>query len=104
MNGEGSVRLDISPLLAREATAAFLGVGASEVTSEQTRDCAGELANITAGSIKILVPAPSKVSLPVVADGSQFHFKVKDGHTVIQTVFDYRGESYVVTIIERDKI
>ena len=63
---EGAIRLDLSPALAIKAAAAFAGIQPAEVTPDAIRDAAGELANITAGSIKVLLPGPSHLSLPVV--------------------------------------
>lgn len=99
---EGCVRLDISPSLARQAAAAFLGVVPSQVSSDQVRDCAGELANITAGSVKLLFPTPSKISLPTVTDGGDYFFTVRNGRKLMESAFDREGEKFLVTIIERD--
>lgn len=98
----GCVRLDISPPLARLATAAFLGVEPGEVSPDQMRDCAGELANITAGSVKLLIPAPSKISLPTVVEGDKFSLSVERAHKVGEIAFVCDGERFVLTVIESD--
>ena len=96
----GTVRLDISTELAREAAAAFLGVAAKQVSPDQMGDTAGELANITGGSVKALVPAPSKLSLPVVAVAADYTVDGKGIPRLVQSVFRYGGENLVVTILE----
>lgn len=99
----GCVRLDLPYALAREVAAALLGVATEEVSHEQARDAAGEVANITAGSIKALMPGISTISLPTVAEGADFTFAVKDGHDLIRTVFKRNGDKYVVTVLEGDR-
>ena len=99
----GTVRMDLSAKLARKAAAASLGVSSKEVKREQVRDCAGEIANITAGSLKEMLPVPCSISLPIVADGKDFTFEVQWGRTVLQTVFDHEGEKCIVTIIEAER-
>jgi chemotaxis protein CheX len=96
---DGTVRLDISSILAREAAAALLGVPAEEVSRDQVGDTAGELANITGGSVKALLPAPSKLSLPVVAEAADYTVESGDDRRLLQAVFRYRGENLVVTIL-----
>lgn len=95
---QGSVRLDISPILAHEVAAVFFGIPTAEVSPEQARICAGELANITAGGVQALVPAPSKISLPAVSDRAQCTLEMAEGNIVTQTAFDRHGEKFVVTI------
>jgi CheY-specific phosphatase CheX len=104
INGQwiGSVRLHLSEALARRAAAAFLGVAAEEVSPEQLRDCAGELANITAGGIKRLVPPISKISLPDVGTAADASGAKGGCRRLIQTTFDHRGEKLIVTIVEAE--
>lgn len=98
---EGSVRLDLSPALARKAAAAFTGLEETELVPEQARDAVGELTNITAGSIKALLPAPSHLSLPVTADGTDYTIKITGGRNLLQSAFSHGGERLFVTILER---
>jgi chemotaxis protein CheX len=98
---EGAIRLDLSPALATKAAAAFIGVQPAEVSPDEIKDAAGELANITAGSIKILLPAPSHLSLPVAADGTDYKIRIKGGRRLLQAAFDHLGEGLLVTILER---
>jgi chemotaxis protein CheX len=97
---EGGVHLQLSASLAQQVAAAFLGMEPTETTWAQLRDCAGELANIIAGGIKRLVPAPSRISLPSVAETRVAELDLPDSHTSMHTVFDHCGERFVVTVIE----
>ncbi len=98
---QGAVRLDMSPALAIKAAAALAGIQPAEVTPDAIKDAAGELANITAGSIKILLPGPSHLSLPVSADGTDYRVRIKGGRRLLQAAFDHLGEELLVTILER---
>ncbi len=96
----GTVRMDISFGLARKAAASSLGLDPDQVKREQVRDCAGELANITAGSLKELLPFPCGISLPIVADGKDFTFEVQNVHKVLESAFDHNGEKCLITVLE----
>jgi len=98
---EGAVRVDCSQPLARLATARFLGVEPSEVTMDQVRDAMGELANMSAGSVKPLLPPPCQLSLPAVADGSDYNFTVPQGEVILTSAFNHDGETMQITIVQR---
>lgn len=99
---QGAIRLDLSPALAIKAAAAFTGAHPAEVSPDAIRDAAGELANITAGSLKILLPCPSHLSLPVTANGTDYKVRLKGGRSLLQAAFDHAGERLMVTVIERE--
>jgi chemotaxis protein CheX len=98
---EGAIRLDLSSALATKAAAALTGVQPAEVTPDEVRDAAGELANMTAGSVKVLLPTPSHLSLPVAADGTDHKVRINGGRRLLQVAFDHSGEGLLVTILER---
>jgi hypothetical protein len=99
---EGGVHLELSAALAQRVAAAFLGVEPSDTTWAQLRDCAGELANIIAGGIKRLVPAPSRISLPQVAEKRADDGGPQMNSRSLHTVFDHGGERFVVTVFEAE--
>jgi len=98
---EGAVRVDCSSSLARMATSRFLGVTPDEVHIDQIRDAIGELANMSAGSLKPLVPPPCQLSLPTVADGSDYNFTIPHGIVLLASAFDYHGEPLKITVLQR---
>ncbi len=98
---DGAVRVDCSLPLAELATARFLGVDPSEVTIEQVRDAMGELANMSAGSVKPLLPPPCQLSLPAVADGSDYNFTVPQGEILLTSAFAHAGDTMRITILQR---
>ena len=98
---EGAVRVDCSKTLAQLATSRFLAVSPNEVDIEQIRDAIGELANMSAGSVKPLLPPPCQLSLPTVADGSDYNFTVPHGEVLLTSSFKYQNEPMRITILQR---
>ena len=99
----GAVYLHCSLTLARQAAAVMFGVSSSEITLDQTEDALGELVNMTGGNIKALLPPPCSVSLPTVADGTDYRMKIPGSRLVCQVPFECRGEMLVVRILEQDE-
>jgi chemotaxis protein CheX len=99
---EGAVRIDCTLLLAQQAAKALLGEDA-DVSIDQLRDTVGELANMAAGSLKPLLPQPTHISLPSVADGRDYDLTVRKGRVLLQCSFDSQGERLLVSLIERDR-
>ncbi len=98
---QGAVRLDIDMELARQACANLTGVDAAELSQEDVRDTAGELANMVAGSVKALCAHSARLSLPSVAIGRNFEFAFCQG-TVIQALsFAHPSGALTVSVIER---
>jgi chemotaxis protein CheX len=98
---KGAVRLDMDLSLARTTAANLLAVDVSEVSQDDIRDSAGELANMTGGSVKGLISASCNLSLPSVAIGSNYEFTIKNGKVVLESGFATESGKLLVTIIER---
>lgn len=58
----GSIHLEIGASCARTLAGAMFAQ--EEVTTDDVQDAMGELANVIGGSVKGLMPGPSKLSLP----------------------------------------
>ena len=99
---EGAVRLDCTRALAKRAAERLQGKSAEELSLEEVRDTLGELANMAAGSVKALLPTPTHLSLPSVADGNDYDFTIRRGRILLQCPFECSGESLLVSLIERD--
>lgn len=67
---DGAVTVSCSPQLASHAAAILFDVPDGAATETDTRDALSELVNITGGNLKPLVPGPSTLSLPEIADGT----------------------------------
>ena len=95
--------MDCSKSLAQLATSRFLGVNPQEVAIDQIRDAMGELANMSAGSVKPLLPPPCQLLLPTVADGSDYNFTIPHGELLLTSAFEYEGQSMQITILQREQ-
>lgn len=98
---QGAVRLDIDFELARQACARLLGVDPSELSQEDIRDAAGELANITGGSVKALLAPTCSLSLPTVVIGQNYEFSLPQGKVVQESSFAHESGTLLVSIIEK---
>ena len=98
---EGAVRVDCSLKLARLATARFLATEPEQVDIAQIRDAMGELANMSAGSVKPLLPRPCQLSLPSVADGGDYTLTVPHGEIILHTGFNFEGEPLRIAVLQK---
>lgn len=96
----GAVRLDMGADLALHATASLVGADASEISHDDVRDAAGELANMTGGGIKELLPEPCQISLPSVVMGTNFEFSIPQGIVVYRAMFATEFGSFLVTLMQ----
>ena len=79
----GTVYVELSADHAVAAAEAMFQADAGSLTAGEVRDALGELTNMVGGNIKSLLPAPSRLSLPQVTDGTAAG--VRDGS---QTLVD----------------
>lgn len=98
---QGAVRLDIDLELARRACANLVGLDPSALSAQDIRDTAGELANMTGGSVKALCSPTSRLSLPTVAMGNNFEFTVPQGIVVQRCSFEHAGGALTVSVIQK---
>ena len=98
---QGAIRVDCSLHLARIAAARLQQRAFSTLSMEDLRDTVGELANMAAGSAKSLLPQPTHISLPSVADGTDYDLSVRKGRVLLQCPFACEGEPLLVSLIER---
>ncbi|MCW5892482.1 MAG: chemotaxis protein CheX [bacterium] len=98
----GAVALFCSAALARRVAAEIFDVERACVTLAQTQDAVGELVNMTGGNLKALLPEPSLLSLPAVAQGTELAARVPGSRVVARVGFDCDGEPLVVTLHEKD--
>ena len=98
---QGAVRLDIDLQLARQACSRLLGVSPEELSADDIRDAAGELANMVGGSVKTVVAPICSLSLPSVVMGQNYQFSVLQGKTILQSCFSHESGNLVVSILEK---
>jgi chemotaxis protein CheX len=68
---------------------------------DDVRDALGELANVVGGNVKALLPAPSQISLPAVAIGSDYELSVIGTSKVASVSFRCDGHPLIVTLLQR---
>jgi len=98
---QAAVRLDIDLALARQACANLVGLAPDELSAQDVRDAAGELANMAAGSVKALCSPLSRLSLPNVAVGTDFEFTIAQGTVIQQGSFTHDTGALTVSVIEK---
>lgn len=94
------VRLDLDTSLVMQAASALLGMPASELSHEEIRDAAGELANMTGGCVKALLPEPRSLTLPSVVVGTDYEFAVPHGVRVLECFFESISGNMKLSIME----
>lgn len=99
---QGAVRLDIDFELAQRACANLVGLEPKDLAAQDVRDAAGELANMTGGSVKALCSPTSRLSLPSVAMGRDFEFTVSQGTVILESSFAHPCGALTVSIIEKE--
>ncbi len=98
---EGAVTIECSTELARRAAAIMFGLKAGQVSAADTQDAIGELANMTGGNVKTLLPEPCRLSLPTVVEGTDFTTRMPGGELVTTVAFDCEGSLLVVRLLKR---
>jgi|HubBroStandDraft_5_1064220.scaffolds.fasta_scaffold00462_6 chemotaxis protein CheX len=98
---QGAVRLDIDLELARRACANLVGLEPGDLSTQDIRDAAGELANMTGGSVKAICSPTSRLSLPSVAMGRDFEFTVSQGTVILESSFLHPSGTLTVSVIEK---
>lgn len=95
------ISLEISEPGARVVAAAMFGLDEADVADTDIADTVGELTNMVGGNIKSLLPEPSTLSLPVVAQGSNPTLRVVGGTCLMTQHFLSGGHPMVVTVFNR---
>jgi len=98
---EGAIVVSCSHELAVNTTAFMFDMESSEVTPEDLQDAVGELANMVGGSLKGLVPGPSRLSLPTVIDGSDYSTRIPGSEQLVRACLNSQGEPIIVTVMKR---
>ena len=98
---QGAVRLEMGVELARRACSNLTGVEAAELSPQDVRDAAGELANMVGGGVKALCAPSARLSLPTVAMGRNFEFSLCQGTVILALSFSHPAGMMTVSVMER---
>lgn len=96
----GIVTVHVSESLARNVAATMFEIAPEALTEDELHDALGEIANMTGGTVKGLLPGPSKLSLPTVVSGGNFSFKSPGGKLVREIAFRIKASRVCVQVIE----
>ena len=96
----GAFLLDCSFSLARRIAAIMFRFETAQTSVEDIRDALGEMANITGGNVKGLLPEPCRLALPVVVvDGSGYALHLPGSQIVTQIQLECEQEPFRVTLL-----
>ena len=97
---EGSVFLYCSAALAGEVAATMFGTSPETLRSGDVEDALGELTNMVAGNLKIVLPRPCQLSLPAVVEGIDYRVIVPGTKISAQVLFESNSKPLLVTVLE----
>jgi chemotaxis protein CheX len=98
---EGAVTIECSAEFARQAAATMFGVDPAAASLADTQDAIGELANMTGGNVKSLLPEPCRLSLPTVVEGADITTRIPGGAVVTSVAFDCQGSPLIVRLLKK---
>jgi chemotaxis protein CheX len=101
---EGSVLLYCTADLARRSAAVMFGMEPDGMSDEDIEDALGELANMTGGNVKALLPQPCELSLPAVVEGIDYRFVVPGSKVVSNVLLECEGDPFLVTVLEKAEV
>jgi chemotaxis protein CheX len=93
---EGLTVLHCSVPLAKIAASTMLG--SEDPQPDEIRDALGELANMTGGNIKPLLPGKCELSLPSIIDGKGHHIHIPGSQLMNHLYFECGGEPLEVLV------
>lgn len=86
--------------VAREVASVMFGITREDVSVSELQDALGEVANMTGGNLKSLLPEPTMLSLPSVTEGTDYSVRVPGARLVTQIAFETLGKSIVVSLLQ----
>ena len=88
--------------LAREVASVMFGVEPADVSASELSDAIGELANMTGGNLKALLPELTMLSLPSVTEGTDYSVRIPGARLVTAIAFEVLGKAVVVSLLRSD--
>lgn len=98
---KGTVVMEFSAALAARVASGWLETGPT-VSAEDIQDVVGELVNILGGNVKALLPSASHLSLPVVAEGTDYELTVLKSRVFGRVHLACGGDSLRVMLLVRN--
>jgi chemotaxis protein CheX len=97
---EGSVFVYTTAALAGEVAATMFGTTPEALHNGDVDDALGELTNMVAGNLKIVLPRPCQLSLPAVVEGIDYRVIVPGTRIAGQVLFESKSQPLLVTLLE----
>ncbi len=98
---EGAVLIECSARTASHAAGVMFGAPSDTLAEADVLDALGELANMTGGNVKALLPGPSTLSLPTVVAGTEYTTRIPGSTLLSAVAFDWEGDPLVVRLMRR---
>ncbi len=94
----GAVHLKCGRVAVRTAAARMFGQPEDTLDDADLRDALGELTNMAAGNIKVLLPCMERLSLPTVVDGDDYGIVQLESEVVIRLDTSSGGSPVTITV------
>jgi len=96
---QGTVAVQVPRRLAATIAVRMLRLGDVAPTLEDMQDALGEIANMTGGNIKALLPGRCVLSLPAVVEGRAYTIRIPSSQTVTRVAFECEGAVALVSVM-----
>lgn len=93
--------VEMSAGAARTFGATMFGLPEDEASDSDIFDAVGELTNMVGGNIKSLLPEPSSLSLPVVAEGTSPTMRVPGAQKMLDSTYSSGEHLILITVWNR---
>jgi len=97
---DGAVVVRCTEDLAKRCASAMFSTDST--TPAEVRDALGEIVNMIGGNVKSLLPGPSKLSLPAIAEGIDYQMSVPGTRVMSEVNFRSQGQPMQVTVLVRN--
>jgi CheY-specific phosphatase CheX len=78
----------------------MFGTSPDTLRNGDVEDALGELTNMVAGNLKIVLPRPCQLSLPAVVEGIDYRVIVPGTKIAGQVLFESNSQPLLVTVLE----
>lgn len=96
----GAVAIHCTTALARKVASVMFGVEPEKASVAEVQDALGEITNMVGGQIKSLLPRPTRLSLPAVAEGGDYTLRIPGCTLINRLLLVCQGEPFQVSLLE----
>ena len=82
----------------------MFAIPVDELTREEIHDAFAEIANITGGNIKGVLPGMSSLSLPTIVEGSDYEIVLATRSPTLAMQFESEGTMIEIKVVEQGSI